>query len=44
LDDAALCDEIAYEWRRLHAIARLADLPHGTQCEEEARGGLLAPD
>jgi len=25
LDDAALCDEIAYEWRRLHAIARLAD-------------------
>jgi hypothetical protein len=30
MDDAALCDEIAYEWRRLHAIARLADAPHGT--------------
>ena len=30
LDDAALEDEIAYEWRRLHAIARLADAPHGT--------------
>ena len=30
LDDAALEAEIAYEWRRLHAIARLADAPHGT--------------
>ena len=30
MDDAALCEEIAYEWRRLHAIAQLMDAPHGT--------------
>ena len=31
MDDAALCEVIAYEWRRLHAIAQLMDAPHGTR-------------
>ena len=31
MDDAALCEVIANEWRRLHAIAELMDAPDETR-------------